>query len=111
VQGQLFVRCCGERVDFQTAGKIVLLRRASLFFGDGHEPRYSTMLLLLSANYSILQHSLMRAQANVLVLLGVQIKIPTASFIERGVQTFILLKLHWFSDAEVSTLVRSSKYL
>ncbi len=32
-------------VDFQTAGRVVLLRRASLFFGDGHKPRYSTMLL------------------------------------------------------------------
>jgi hypothetical protein len=63
VQGQLFVRCCGERVDFQTAGRVVLLRRASLFFGDGHERRYSTMLLLLSANHSILQHPLVRAQA------------------------------------------------
>jgi hypothetical protein len=28
--------------------------------------------------------------------LGVQIKIPVASFVERGVQTFILLELHWF---------------
>jgi hypothetical protein len=28
--------------------------------------------------------------------LGVQIKIPAASFVERGVQTFILLELHWF---------------
>jgi len=67
VQGQLFVRCCGERVDFQTTGRVVLLRRASLFFCDGHEPRYSTMLLLLSANYSILQHPLVRAHANALV--------------------------------------------
>ncbi len=67
MQGQLFVRCCGERVDFRTVGRVVLLRHAPLFFGDGHEPRYSTMLLLLSANYSILQHPLVRAQANVLV--------------------------------------------
>jgi hypothetical protein len=44
-------------------------------------------------------------------LLGVQIKIPAASFVERGVQTFILPELHWFWDAEVSALVRSSKYL
>ncbi len=28
--------------------------------------------------------------------LGGQIKISAASFVERGVQTFILLKLHWF---------------
>ncbi|CAK9881671.1 unnamed protein product [Sphagnum jensenii] len=28
--------------------------------------------------------------------LGGQIKILAASFIERGVQTFILLELHWF---------------
>ncbi len=63
MQGQLFVRCCGERVDFRTTGRVVLLRRAPLFFGDGHEPRYSTMLLLLSANYLILQHPLVQAQA------------------------------------------------
>ncbi len=28
--------------------------------------------------------------------LGGQIKIPATSFVERGVQTFILLELHWF---------------
>jgi len=28
--------------------------------------------------------------------LGGQIKIPVASFVERGVQTFVLLELHWF---------------
>jgi hypothetical protein len=28
--------------------------------------------------------------------LGGQIKILAASFVERGVQTFILLELHWF---------------
>jgi hypothetical protein len=43
--------------------------------------------------------------------LGVQIKIPVASFVERGVQTFILPELHWFWDAEVLALVRSGKYL
>jgi hypothetical protein len=54
------LRCA---VDFQTAGRVVLLRRASLFFGNGHEPRPSTMLLLLSANHSILPDPLVRAQA------------------------------------------------
>jgi hypothetical protein len=28
--------------------------------------------------------------------LGGQIKIPATSFVERGVQTFIVLELHWF---------------
>ncbi len=28
--------------------------------------------------------------------LGGQIKIPATSFVETGVQTFILLELHWF---------------
>ncbi len=34
-----------------------------------------------------------------LIVLGFlygQIKIPATSFVERGVQTFILLELHWF---------------
>jgi hypothetical protein len=42
--------------------------------------------------------------------LGVQIKIPATSFVERGVQTFILLELHWFSDVELLAFVKSGKY-
>ncbi len=72
----------------------------------------------MQASKDCIQKTLKRLEENIhgrvskcVSLLGVQIKISAASFVERGVQTFILPESHWFWDVEVSTLVRSGKYL
>ncbi len=72
----------------------------------------------MQASKDCVQKTLKRLEENMhgrvskcVSFLGGQIKIPAASFVERGMLTFILLELHWFYDAKVPAFVRSGKYL